>query len=125
MKGLLASLAAGISLFAWLCQCCGPAGQVRGRHHRRQADRRPAVRGALRAHRRMGEAATGAKVNVLSKKNHFELDKEIKSDIASGRHQVVRRRPTTRPSRRSTPTSTPTSAALLPAAEIDSVRARP
>ena len=29
------------------------------------------------------EKATGAKVNVLSKKNHFELDKEIKSDIAS------------------------------------------
>ena len=31
----------------------------------------------------MGKA-TGAKVNILSKKNHFELDKEIKSDIASG-----------------------------------------
>lgn len=30
------------------------------------------------------EAATGAKVNILSKKNHFELDKEIKSDIATG-----------------------------------------
>lgn len=30
------------------------------------------------------EKATGAKVNILSKKNHFELDKEIKSDIASG-----------------------------------------
>ena len=30
------------------------------------------------------EAATGAKVNVISKKNHFELDKEIKSDIATG-----------------------------------------
>lgn len=30
------------------------------------------------------EAATGAKVNVISKKNHFDLDKEIKSDIASG-----------------------------------------
>ncbi len=30
------------------------------------------------------EKATGAKVNVLSKKNHFELDKEIKSDIATG-----------------------------------------
>jgi multiple sugar transport system substrate-binding protein len=29
------------------------------------------------------EAATGAKVNVVSKKNHFDLDKEIKSDIAS------------------------------------------
>ncbi len=30
------------------------------------------------------EKQTGAKVNVLSKKNHFELDKEIKSDIATG-----------------------------------------
>ncbi|WP_435658269.1 ABC transporter substrate-binding protein [Brucella pituitosa] len=30
------------------------------------------------------EKVTGAKVNILSKKNHFELDKEIKSDIASG-----------------------------------------
>ena len=30
------------------------------------------------------EKLTGAKVEVLSKKNHFELDKEIKSDIASG-----------------------------------------
>ena len=30
------------------------------------------------------EKLTGAKVNVLSKKNHFELDKEIKSDMATG-----------------------------------------
>ena len=30
------------------------------------------------------EKATGAKVNVVSKKNYFDLDKEIKSDIASG-----------------------------------------
>ena len=30
------------------------------------------------------EEATGATVNVISKKNHFELDKEIKSDIAVG-----------------------------------------
>ncbi len=30
------------------------------------------------------EADTGAKVNVISKKNHFELDKEFKSDIAAG-----------------------------------------
>jgi multiple sugar transport system substrate-binding protein len=30
------------------------------------------------------EQATGARVNVISKKNHFELDKEIKSDIATG-----------------------------------------
>lgn len=30
------------------------------------------------------EAATGAKVNIISQKNHFELDKEYKSDIAAG-----------------------------------------
>lgn len=30
------------------------------------------------------EADTGATVNVISKKNHFELDKEFKSDIAAG-----------------------------------------
>ena len=37
------------------------------------------------------EKLTGAKVNVISKKNHFDLDKEIKSDIASGSDQLVRR----------------------------------
>lgn len=30
------------------------------------------------------EAETGAKVEVISKKNHFELDKEFKSDLAAG-----------------------------------------
>ncbi|MEY4696755.1 MAG: hypothetical protein RIT14_1183, partial [Pseudomonadota bacterium] len=30
------------------------------------------------------EAKTGAKVNIVSQKNHFELDKEFKADIASG-----------------------------------------
>lgn len=30
------------------------------------------------------EKLTGAKVNIISKKNHFELDKEFKADIASG-----------------------------------------
>lgn len=30
------------------------------------------------------EEATGASVEVISKKNHFELDKEFKSDIAAG-----------------------------------------
>ena len=29
------------------------------------------------------EAATGAKVEILSRKNHFELDREIKQDIAA------------------------------------------
>ncbi|MFH5776352.1 ABC transporter substrate-binding protein [Paracoccus sp. NGMCC 1.201697] len=30
------------------------------------------------------EAATGAKVKIISQKNHFELDKEYKADIAAG-----------------------------------------
>ena len=30
------------------------------------------------------EAATGATVDILSKKSHFEIDKEIKSDMAAG-----------------------------------------
>ena len=30
------------------------------------------------------EEMTGAKVDVLSRKNHFELDREIKQDIAAG-----------------------------------------
>ncbi len=30
------------------------------------------------------EAATGAKVEIISKKSHFEIDKEIKSDMAAG-----------------------------------------
>ena len=30
------------------------------------------------------EKMTGAKVNILSRKNHFELDREIKQDIAAG-----------------------------------------
>ena len=30
------------------------------------------------------EADTGATVNIISKKNHFELDREFKSDIAAG-----------------------------------------
>ena len=30
------------------------------------------------------EAATGGKVDIISKKSHFEIDKEIKSDMAAG-----------------------------------------
>ena len=30
------------------------------------------------------EAMTGAKVEIVSSKNHFDLDREIKQDIASG-----------------------------------------
>ncbi len=50
------------------------------------------------------EKETEAKVNVLSKKNHFELDKEIKSDIASGSISGAWA-PTIRPSPRNIPTS--------------------
>ena len=32
------------------------------------------------------EEATGATVEILSRKNHFELDREIKQDIAAGTH---------------------------------------
>lgn len=39
---------------------------------------------ALYARIAQWEADTGASVNVISKKNHFELDKEFKSDIAAG-----------------------------------------
>lgn len=38
----------------------------------------------LYAEIRKWEAATGAKVEILSRKNHFELDREIKQDIAAG-----------------------------------------
>lgn len=31
------------------------------------------------------EKATGAKVEILSRKSHFELDREMKQDIASGK----------------------------------------
>ncbi len=44
---------------------------------------------------------TGATVEILSRKNHFELDREIKQDIAAGRWIGAWGR-TTRPSRRST-----------------------
>ena len=30
------------------------------------------------------ETSTGAKVKIISKKSHFEIDKEIKSDMAAG-----------------------------------------
>ena len=36
--------------------CRRSARQIRGRHHRRQAHRRPAIRRAVRAYRRVGEA---------------------------------------------------------------------
>ena len=39
---------------------------------------------ALYARIRDWEAATGGKVNIISQKNHFELDKEYKADIAAG-----------------------------------------
>ena len=36
------------------------------------------------------EKLTGAKVNILSKKNHFELDKEIKVGYRLGQPELVR-----------------------------------
>ncbi len=39
---------------------------------------------ALYARIKDWEAATGAKVNIISKKSHFEIDREIKSDMAAG-----------------------------------------
>ena len=39
---------------------------------------------ALYARIKDWEAETGAKVNIISQKNHFELDKEYKADIAAG-----------------------------------------
>ena len=35
------------------------------------------------------EKATGAKVNILTKKNGFDIDKELKSDIASGSTSIA------------------------------------
>jgi hypothetical protein len=48
------------------------------------------------------EKLTGAKVNIISKKNHFELDKEFWRPIRSNGASA----PTTPPSRRNTPIST-------------------
>jgi multiple sugar transport system substrate-binding protein len=54
------------------------------------------------------EAKTGAKVNIVSQKNHFELDKEFKADIASGSTSISASAQTIRPSRRSIRIFTPT-----------------
>ena len=83
MKRLLASLAAGISLFA----CSANAADLPGKFEGVTIDAK--LIGGQQYEPLYGriaewEKATGAKVNVLSKKNYFELDKEMKSDIASG-----------------------------------------
>ena len=54
------------------------------------------------------EKLTGAKVNIISKKNHFDLDKEFKSDSRRARSPGASA-PTTPRSRRNTRISTPIS----------------
>ena len=83
MKRLIASLASGISLFASVAIGADLPGKFPGV----TVDAK-LIGGQqyepLYARIAEWEKDTGAKVNILSKKNHFELDKEIKSDMASG-----------------------------------------
>ena len=83
MKRLIASLASGISLFASVAIGADLPGKFPGV----TVDAK-LIGGQqyepLYARIAEWEKETGAKVNILSKKNHFELDKEIKSDMASG-----------------------------------------
>ncbi|GAC1045506.1 type 2 periplasmic-binding domain-containing protein [Rhizobium sp. No.120] len=83
MRRLIASLASGISLFASVATAADLPGKFPGV----TVDAK-LIGGQqyepLYARIAEWEKETGAKVNILSKKNHFELDKEIKSDMASG-----------------------------------------
>ena len=83
MKRLIASLAAGISLFASVANAADLPGKFEG-----VTIDAKLIGGQqyepLYARIAEWEKETGAKVNVLSKKNYFELDKEMKSDLASG-----------------------------------------
>ncbi|WP_081161161.1 ABC transporter substrate-binding protein [Ensifer aridi] len=85
MSRLLAGVAAGAILCAWAGHAA--AAELPGKFEGVTVDAK-LIGGqqyeALYARIAEWERATGAKVNVLSKKNHFELDKEIKSDIATG-----------------------------------------
>ena len=65
------------------------------------------------------EKATGAKVNILTKKNGFDIDKEIKSGHRLGQHQLVRRLEPLVASRRSIRGLYTDLSKLLPKAEID------
>lgn len=85
MSRFLAGVAAGAVLCAWAGSAL--AADLPGKFEGVSVDAK-LIGGqqyeALYARIAEWEKATGAKVNVLSKKNHFELDKEIKSDIATG-----------------------------------------
>ena len=85
MSRLLAGVAAGAVMCAWAGSAA--AADLPGKFEGVTVDAK-LIGGqqyeALYARIAEWEQATGAKVNVLSKKNHFELDKEIKSDIATG-----------------------------------------
>lgn len=84
MKKLLSGLSAGVVFFA--LGGAGFAADLPGKFPGVTIDAK-LIGGQQyeRLYTRIGEweKATGAKVNILSKKNHFDLDKEIKSDIAS------------------------------------------
>jgi multiple sugar transport system substrate-binding protein len=83
MNRLIASLAAGISLFAGTAFAADLPGKFDG-----VTIDAKLVGGQqyepLYARIAEWEKETGAKVNILSKKNYFDFDKEIKSDMASG-----------------------------------------
>src|SRR6218665_3175762 len=85
MKKLLSGVSAGVVALAWMGTAF--AAELPGKFDGVTIDAK-LIGGqqyeALYARIGEWEKLTGAKVNVLSKKNHFELDKEIKSDIASG-----------------------------------------
>jgi multiple sugar transport system substrate-binding protein len=85
MSRFLAGVAAGAVICAWVGSAL--AADLPGKFEGVTVDAK-LIGGqqyeALYARIAEWEKATGAKVNVLSKKNHFELDKEIKSDIATG-----------------------------------------
>ncbi len=85
MSRFLAGIAAGAILVAW--GGTAVAAELPGKFDGVTVDAK-LVGGqqyeALYARIGEWEKATGAKVNILSKKNYFELDKEIKSDIATG-----------------------------------------
>ncbi|MCF3638806.1 sugar ABC transporter substrate-binding protein [Rhizobium sp. TRM95111] len=86
MNRLLSGVSAGVVALVWSIGAAG-ASDLPGKFDGVTIDAK-LIGGQQyeKLYERIGEweKATGAKVNVLSKKNHFELDKEIKSDIATG-----------------------------------------
>ena len=86
MNRLLSGVSAGVIMLAWAMGAANAA-DLPGKFEGVTIDAK-LIGGQQyeKLYERIGEweKATGAKVNILSKKNHFELDKEIKSDIATG-----------------------------------------